>query len=313
MTGPAPLPTPEFKRIAKAFGWSRDPARIGDDAAVLPDGTVFCCDALAETVHFRLDWSRPADVGWKVVAANVADCLAMGARPEHAVWSVAMGRDWGEEIFAGLCKGALDACKEYGLKLVGGDTVRSSMTGFVSLSMTGRLVRKPWPRSGARPGDLLVLLGTTGASGAGLAALVRGEKGLRDWKKAHLRPLPPMELWERCLKLDVHAAIDTSDGLSSEAHHLSVQSRVKLVFEKASLKPSEALVQAGARLGLDPWDWVLHGGEDHALLLSVPARAAWNLPLGARVVGRVEDGKGVLLEEPGGRRVRLAARGWMHG
>lgn len=313
MTGSAPLPTPEFKRIAKAFGWSRDPARIGDDAAVLSDGTVLCCDAMTETVHFRLDWSKPADVGWKVVAANVADCLAMGARPESAVWSVGMGRDWGEDIFAGLCKGALDACKAYGVKLVGGDTVRSSMTGFVSLAMTGRLAGRPWARAGARPGDLLVLLGTTGPSGAGLAALVRGEKGFRDWKKAHLRPEPPFALWERSLKLDVHAAIDTSDGLSSEAHHLSVQSRVKLVFERNALKPSVAMEQAAAKLKLDPWDWVLHGGEDHALLLSVPAKSAWNLPMGARVVGRVEDGKGVVLEEPGGRRLRLPARGWMHG
>ncbi len=309
----ASLSTPEFRRIARSFGWSRDPARVGDDAAVLPDGTVLCCDAMTETVHFRLDWSKPADVGWKLVVANVADCLAMGARPESAVWSVGMGRDWSDEVFAGLAKGALEACKAYGVRLVGGDTVRSSMTGFVSLSMVGRLVAKPWARSGARPGDLLVLLGTTGASGVGLASLVRGHKGFREWKKLHIRPQLPLDLWERCLKLDVHAAIDTSDGLSSEAHHISVQSRVKLVFDQNALKPSPEFTEAARKLDQDPWDWILHGGEDHALLLSVPAKSAWNLPMGARVVGRVEDGKGVLLEEPGGKRRRLVAKGWVHG
>jgi len=311
--GSAPLPTAEFRRIARAFGWSRDPSLVGDDAAVLADGTVLCCDALTESVHFRFDWSRPTDVGWKAVAANVADCLAMGARPESAVWSVGMGRDWEEKIFAGLAKGALEACRAFGVKLVGGDTVRTAATGFVSLAMTGRLVSKPWPRSGARPGDLLVLLGTTGPSAAGLCAFRKGGRGHNALRKAHQRPQPPLELWERSLRLGVHAAIDISDGLSSETHHLSVQSRVKIVLERPALAPSPELEEAAGKLGESAWDWVLHGGEDHALLLSVPARAAWNLPLGARVIGRVEDGKGVVLEDPSGRRRRLAAQGWAHG
>jgi thiamine-monophosphate kinase len=123
----------------------------------------------------------------------------------------------------------------------------------------------------------------------------------------------PLDLWERCLKLDVHAAIDTSDGLSSEAHHISVQSRVKLILDQNALKPTPEFAEAARKLDQDPWDWILHGGEDHALLLSVPAKSAWNLPMGARVVGRVEDGKGVLLEEPGGKRRRLVAKGWVHG
>ena len=77
--------TPEFDRIAKAFGWSADPREAGDDAALLPDGQFLCCDALSEGVHFRFDWSSPADVGWKAVAQNVADIFAMGGFPTQTI------------------------------------------------------------------------------------------------------------------------------------------------------------------------------------------------------------------------------------
>ncbi len=312
MKGQASLPTPEFRRIAKAFGWSRNPTGIGDDAAVIADGQVFCCDALTENVHFRLDWSRPSDIGWKAVAVNVADCLAMGARPESAVWSIGMGRDWDNKVFSGLAHGALEACRAYGLRLVGGDTVRTCDSGFVSLAMTGRLTGRPWGRAGAHPGDLLVLLGSTGSSAAGLALFQKEVRGHRTLRLAYRRPMPPMDLWQHCLELGVHAAIDISDGLSSELHHLARQSQVRIVLERASLLPSKELTALAAKTGTNPWEWVLHGGEDHALLLSVPARGIWKLPLGARVIGRIEDGKGVVLEESSGKHSRLKAGGWTH-
>lgn len=309
----------EFDRIAKAFGWSRDPAKVGDDAAVLPRRRLMCCDALAEGVHFRLDWSSPADVGWKAVAQNVADILAMGGLPTHAVWSVGMGRDWDDQVFAGLAQGAKAACKTYGCLLVGGDTVRCKGAGFVSLSLLGSLRSpKPWARSGAKVGDLLLLVGQPGLSAAGLAVLSsqipHDTSAVRGLLHSHRRPRPPMDVVSKLFGSPIHAAIDLSDGLSSEAKHVSLASGVRLVFQASALTPPLRLKKAARLLGKpDAWDWVLHGGEDHCLLatasskIQIPGESAPHV----RIVGTVEEGDGVWLEADGNRR-NMPPLGWMH-
>jgi len=307
--------TPEFDRIARAFGWSGDPRQVGDDAALLPGSRLLCCDALAEGVHFRWEWSSSEDVGWKAVAANVADILAMGGAPDSAVWSVGMGEAWDDEIFAGLARGALEACTAYGCSLVGGDTVRCRGPGFVSLSLLGTLLSpNPWKRSGARPGDRLVLAGTLGFAAAGLAALEAGLGGDPRWARlvsAHRRPQPPRESQAtiRASGLAVHAAIDLSDGLSSDAAHIATASGAALILDTSGLVPTADQSDLAARLGLDPMDWLLHGGEDHSLLLAVPAGVV--LPEGVRKIGRVEAGSGIWLDGPTGRK-RLPPGGWRH-
>lgn len=308
--------TAEFDRIAKAFGWSGDPTKVGDDAARLPNGQFLCCDALAEGVHFRFDWSSPSDVGWKAVAQNVADILAMGAVPTQAVWSVGMGRDWTDATFRDLAKGAKAACKAYGCEIVGGDTVRTRGGGFVSLSLLGTPGSgKPWSRSGARAGDEIVLVGQSGWSAAGLEALsqTRAEDAsLRKAVLAHRRPRPPFSEALALMNLEVHAAIDLSDGLSSELEHLSRASGVAMVVDAARLAPVPALSRAARVLGKpDPMDWVLHGGEDHCLLLTMPERSAKRLPDAARRIGRVEAGTGAWMVLDGRRR-KMAPLGWVH-
>jgi thiamine-monophosphate kinase len=286
---------------------------VGDDAALLEGGRLLCCDALAEGVHFRWDWSSPQDVGWKVVAANVADVLAMGGLPDAAVWSVGMGAAWDDATFAALAEGALSACKTFGCSLVGGDTVRTQGAGFVSLSLLGTLrAARPWIRSGVRPGDRLVLVGTAGLSAAGLSALESGLGSEPDWAplvEAHRRPRPPLEAVRELFGEDVHAAIDLSDGLSSEAAHLSEASDVALVLDESSLEPTPEQLGLSARLGRDPMDWILHGGEDHSLLMAVSAHTP--LPRTVRAIGVAKSGSGVFLER-GTARVPLAPGGWSH-
>ncbi len=310
------LRTPEFDRIARAFGWDKDPAKVGDDAALLPGGQLLCCDALAEGVHFRWDWSSPADVGWKAVAQNVADILAMGGLPTQAVWSVGMGRDWDDATFQGLARGAKAACKAYGCALVGGDTVRTKGPGFVSLSLLGeKHVRHPWARSAARIGDVVLLAGQPGFSAAGLASLSQGLEGKGPFREAirlHRRPHPPLEAARVLFEAPIHAAIDLSDGLSSDARHLAQASDVRIVFELAALTPPPLLAKAAARLNVAPLDWVFHGGEDHALLLTASPRVLTNLPRGVRAVGRVENGNGVWCEGVDGKRHGMPPLGWVH-
>jgi thiamine-monophosphate kinase len=308
--------TPEFVRIAKAFGWSGDPAKVGDDAAVLPGRQLLCCDALAEGVHFRFDWSTPADVGWKAVAQNVADILAMGGLPTQAVWSVGMGKDWDDSVFAGLAKGAKAACKTYGCEIVGGDTVRTLGAGFVSLSLLGKQHSKlPWTRSGARSGDAVVLVGTPGCSAAGLEALSQKRSqlpGLKALIAVHRRPRPPFATVADMFPLRVHAAIDLSDGLSSEATHLALASKVAIVFHGRKLTIPSALTMAAKSLGkADPAQWLWHGGEDHGLLMCVDPGQIESLPKGAKVVGHVETGAGVWIEMDKTRQ-KVAPLGWVH-
>jgi len=305
--------TPEFQAIARAFAWRRDARGVGDDAALVGRRGLLCCDALAEGVHFRRDWSSFADVGWKAVAQNVADILAMGGEPTDAVWSVGLGRDWTPADFRDLARGAQAACRRFGCRLVGGDTLRTTGAGFVSLTLQGNLTGAAWLRSGARAGDVLCLAGTLGLSAAGLSLLQAGcPSGAPALPmRLHRRPSPPASQARalRGLGKAVRAAIDLSDGLSSECHHLSKASRVRLTLS-ADLLPRHPALRKVERLlgtGMDPW--LLDGGEEHSLLLAVAPRTA--LPPGVVAIGRIEAGEGVFLRDAHGERP-LPSGGWIH-
>lgn len=307
--------TAEFDAIASAFPWTRDARGVGDDAALVGRDGLLCCDALAEGVHFRRDWSSFQDIGWKAVAQNVADIYAMGGRPTEAVWSVGLGSDWTRTDFRDLARGALAACERFGCRLVGGDTVRTKGGGFVSLALSGTLAGKPWLRSGAKAGDRLVLAGTLGLSAAGLA-LHQADAGSRTLLPArrHRRPEPPRQTFEALLNLGsrVHAAIDISDGLSSEGHHLALASGLALRLDLAALPRHPSLARTARLLGHPPevvQGWLLDGGEEHSLLVALDPRT--ELPAGTREIGRFSVGEGVTLDS-GDLLAHLPPGGWSH-
>jgi thiamine-monophosphate kinase len=307
--------TTEFDTIASVFPWTRDARGVGDDAALVGKKGLLCCDALAEGVHFRRDWSSFQDIGWKAVAQNVADIYAMGGHPTEAVWSVGLGADWSAKDFRDLARGALEACERFGCRLVGGDTVRTKAGGFVSLALSGTLVGKPWLRSGAKPGDRLVLVGTLGLSAAGLALLQASSTTPTSISvRRHRRPEPPREGFEGLLGLGsrVHAAIDVSDGLSSECHHLALASGLALRLDLAALPRHPSLKRAAGLLEGDSTlvdGWILHGGEEHSLLVALDPRA--ELPVGSREIGRFSVGEGVTLVS-GEVLAPLPPGGWTH-
>ena len=307
--------TSEFDAIASAFPWTRDARGVGDDAALVGKNGLLCCDALAEGVHFRRDWSSFRDIGWKAVAQNVADIFAMGGHPTEAVWSVGLGADWTPRDFRDLARGALEACERFGCRLVGGDTLRTKGGGFVSLALSGTLAGKPWLRSGAKPSDHLVLVGSLGLSAAGLALLQASTKAPSTLAvRRHRRPEPPRDGFERLLELGsrVHAAIDISDGLSSECHHLALASGLALRLDLAALPRDPSLKRAAGLLGGDAAlveNWILHGGEEHSLLVALDPRAP--IPVGSRQIGRFSVGEGVTLDS-GEVLARLPPGGWTH-
>ena len=283
---------------------------IGDDAAVLraPDGRVVAStDLLVEGWHFRRDWSSATEIGGKAAAQNLADIAAMGAVPTALLVGLATPGDlpvaWAEDLAAGLA----EECSRVGASVAGGDISAGPvlMLAVTALGDLGGL--PPVTRSGARPGDVLAVAGLLGHSAAGLALLQAGLDQPASLLAAHRWPHPDYAAGPEAARLGATSMIDVSDGLVQDVGHLAEQSGVRIDLESALLPHDEMLRSAARSAGnQDSLDWVLTGGEDHALAATFPPGAA----LSGRwtVVGRVSDGRGVWVDSR--RFERLS--GWAH-
>ncbi|HWB71824.1 MAG TPA: thiamine-phosphate kinase [Egibacteraceae bacterium] len=300
----------------------------GDDAAVLEvNGRAVCLsvDVVVEEVHFRRDLSSFADVGWKAVAVNCSDLAAMGARPSAAVVGLCRPRDVAPEAIESLYRGMAEACSRWGLLLVGGDTVASA-TLVVALTAVGevdpsRAVR----RSGARPGDRLVVVGALGSAAAALAQVAGGMDADPALLAAHRRPRALVDAGGELARRGATAMIDVSDGLGADLGHLCAASGVRAAVRAAALPVAAGVAAAAAAVGADLWEVACGGGEDYALLAAVPAEVAATAAqaageaegVPAAVVGDVvapEAGSGpaALLVLPDGSTRDLAGMGWDH-
>ena len=286
----------EFGLIAKvAADVSEHPSVVvgpGDDAAVVrAEGgdVVVSVDMFVEGVHFRRDWSTALEVGRKCAAASLADIVAMGAQPTAIVIGFAapgeLPSQWAVQCTTGLREEAASA----GAVIVGGDVVAADR---VTISVTalgdlrgGRMVR----RSGAQVGDVVAVAGRLGWAAAGLAVLSRGFRSPKALVEAHRYPQPPYEAGTAAAKAGATAMIDVSDGLIAEA------SGVALAIDSASLEIAEPIATAAAAYNVDPREWVMTGGEDHAILATFPSGAP--VPSGFVAIGRVEAGDpGVIVD-----------------
>ena len=283
---------------------------IGDDAAVLraPDGRVVAStDLLVEGWHFRRDWSSATEIGGKAAAQNLADIAAMGAVPTALLIGLATPGDlpvaWAEDLAAGLAQ----ECARVGAAVAGGD-ISAGPVVMLAVTALGDLAgQPPVTRSGARPGDVLAVAGHLGRSAAGLALLQAGLDQPASLLAAHRWPHPDYAAGPEAARLGATSMIDVSDGLVQDVGHLAEQSGVRIDLESVRLPGDDALRIAAAAVGRpDSLDWILSGGEDHALAATFPPRAA----LSGRwtVLGRVRDGQGVWVDS---RRVERLS-GWTH-
>lgn len=225
---------------------------IGDDAAVLPDGTVVTTDTMVEGVHWdnRL---APADVGYKLVAVNVSDLDAMGARPAWATLALSLPATvelaWVDEFFSGLEA----ALARWPFHLVGGDTTRAAGGTVATLTLAGRATR-PVLRSGGQAGNELWVSGTLGLTACAFS------HAPTTAALAHLRrpniaaPLGAI-LAENNL---VTAMIDLSDGLARDLARLCRASACGAAVHPGLLPTDRALHEAVAF------------GEDYGLLFAAP-------------------------------------------
>ena len=298
----------------------------GDDAAVtVPDGALATSvDALVDGVHFRLDWTPLPAVGHKALATALSDLAAMGATPGEAYVVLGVPAAIGEEDCLVILEGMLSVAEATGTQIAGGDLTRSPVL-WVSVTAVG-YEQPPAPlvrRSGARPGDRLVLTGRLGGAAAGLALLERPElaDGLRPEVAAalrarQLRPWPRLAEGRALAAAGATAMIDLSDGIGSDSGHVAKASGAALRIAADAVPLQEGVAEVAAAAGRDPLE-LAAAGEDYELLASLPADVAGkaaggeNLRLGSAevtLVGEVLAGAGAEIRRPDGRP--LAAPGY---
>ncbi|MFG1854572.1 thiamine-phosphate kinase [Actinomadura geliboluensis] len=260
----------------------------GDDAAVVaaPDGRVVATtDLLVEGRHFRLDWSGPYDIGRKAAAQNLADVVAMGARPTALLVGFAAPpetpADWAEALYDGLA----DECRAAGASVAGGDVVSAPRITLAITALGDLGGAAPLTRSGARPGDAVAVRGRLGYASAGLALLTEGRDGPAELIAAHRRPEPPYEAGDEARAHGATALLDVSDGLVQDLGHIADAGGVRIEIDSAAVPVPEILGPDGLRHALT-------GGEDHAFAATFPGAvpASWSR------IGTVAAGSGVRVD-----------------
>ncbi len=286
---------------------------IGDDTAAVPRAGGFMlltCDIAIAGRHFLQGTTPMADVGWKVAVSCVSDIAACGGLPEHALVSLGVPEDIGAESLDELYDGLAEAAAHYGFEVLGGN-VSGATELVVDCFMVGKAARFI-SRGGAKPGELVAVSGTLGDSDAGGTILAdAGARVAREPHRSlvgrHLRPQARIDLVEPLGKWAT-AAIDISDSLASELHHLSASGGVGLAVEREKIPLSPELKTFAVGTGEDPMERALFGGEDYQILCTLPkAHGKQAETAGFTLIGEVVKEKCVLLSgEP------LPAKGWDH-
>ncbi len=281
----------------------------GDDAAVVaaPDGRVVVgTDVLVDGRHFRRDWSGPVDIGRRAAAANLADIAAMGARPTALVVALSMPPELEAAWVEGLADGLAAEAAAVGAAVVGGD-LSASPTLTVAVTALGDLAgAAPVTRSGAAPGDVVAMAGRLGHAAGGLTVLTRGFRSPKLLVEAYRRPVVPYAAGPAAAALGATAMIDVSDGLLADTGHIAAASAVAIDLHRDAFEVPAPMRNAGEALGADPYDWILTGGDDHALVATFPDGT--DLPDDWRRIGEVREGTGVSVDG----RPFAGAGGWDH-
>lgn len=304
---------------------------IGDDAALVrvgPGVPVLTTDMLVEGVHFDRRWISPRDLGYRAVVVNVSDVAAMAGSPRYGLVSLALPGDVGTGWVMELYGGMREACEEYAMSLVGGDLSRGSGV-VIALSVVGEVAEgRAVRRSGAGPGDRVVVTGTLGGAAGGLLLAKAppsevAEALTSDWGRellaAHFRPVARVGEGQTLAQAGATAMMDLSDGLAKDLARLCAEGRVGARIDLSAVPVAAGLEPLAKFVPVDALELALSGGEDYELLATIPEGAVEE----ARV--RLEDRFGVPLTDVGeitgsglvavdgsGRERPFEPRGWDH-
>jgi thiamine-monophosphate kinase len=281
---------------------------------------------MVEGIHFKMSFAEPRQIGMKAMAINLSDLAAMNASPLAALVSVGLNPSLDVEFVDRLYEGISLMADKYRCPLVGGDTVRSPAAVLVDMFLLGEAPRGDITlRSGARPGDLVLVTGSLGSSAAGLDILLlretRGQGAQSPGVsasvadaviRAHLEPTPRLtEAGAIAAAGGATSAIDISDGLANEVNHIAKMSGVGITVDADLVPVSEPAIQVARALGKDPLAYALFGGEDYELCFTAQPSVADRISravldaTGTAVthIGWVSSGSGCWLLREGRREV----------
>jgi len=282
----------------------------GDDAAVLQASDaageqVVTCDLFCDGVHFRVESDNPRRIGRKALAANLSDLAAMAATPVAGFFAVALPRDrsvCGEELYEGI----LPLAEEFSLAIAGGDTNVWDGPLVISITLIGRCASgTSLLRSGARPGDHLLVTGQFGGSLLG--------------HQFDFQPRVREALWLH-EHYSLHAGIDCSDGLLLDASRMAEESGCGVVIDLQSVPIADAAVTMANRPDAtnSAMEHALADGEDFELLLAVPENDAQKI-INSQPLDVPLSRIGTFIEKPGlwqateTEPIPLEPRGFLHG
>ncbi len=307
---------------------------IGDDAALVKLGTkvmAISTDMMIEGVHFDLAYTPLKHLGYKAVTSNLSDICAMNGLPTQITVSIAFSNRFSLEAIEELYEGIRLACEKYEIDLVGGDTSSTRSGLVISVTAVGEVSpKKITKRSGAKPGDLLIVSGDIGGAYMGLQILEREKRVFLE----HNQMQPDLEPYDyivaRQLKpearLDIvrmleelaivpTSMIDVSDGVASEIHHLGKASGVGFEIYEEKIPLDQQTLDTALGFNLNPSVAALNGGEDYELLFTVDQKHYDKIKnhLDLTIIGHATDSVGsYLLNTRAGNSFEIQAQGWNH-
>jgi len=303
---------------------------IGDDAAAFrsdPDRlSLITTDLLVERIHFLRNAISGFDLGYKSLAVNLSDIAAMGGTAREAFISIAIPQDCPLDYLEDIYEGMKHLAAKFDVNILGGDTTSSQIDLIINIVVQGTVVENEMLcRDAAHSGDIIFSTGYLGESKAGLHFILNQISADSDEDKqllkAHLVPEPHLvEGRFLARQTGVHAAIDTSDGLSSDLGHIVEESNVGARLFADKIPVSQNLKKFCTRFGFDPVTYALSGGEDYTLLCTIAPKTAENVASGFQKkfnrplfqIGEITDTCLMELIWPDGRVSAFSPSGWNH-
>jgi len=303
---------------------------IGDDtASFLPRPgyeILVTCDAMVEGRHYLSAHITPFDLGCRAMTVNISDIGAMGGRPLYALISLGLRPEMLVHDVEEIYRGFLAELNPFSAAVIGGNLTKSGDGMFIDITLIGEVEQgKGVRRSGARPGDAILVTGYPGQSAAGLQLLLHKPDDPRLFGhpliRVYNRPSHRALLGEAFAGTGfVTAMIDTSDGFLGDLGHICEESNVGAELFEGKIPVSKDLRQAAGVLGKDPYDFFLGESDDYELVVTcrpehVAALCSVAAGYGAvplAEIGKITAARGVTLLLTGGEQRALRSSSWDH-